>query len=960
MDVLAKEESRIQNSLTFLCIAIVIVAISGNTVQADCPKAVGDSVRVLTYNVSFPTSTPTEFWVNPTWVYVLEDDERATQIADKIKEQDPDIIALTEVLDNDIKDKFVELLKDTYPNYVYMIDDEWDSLLNDSGLMFFSKYSFMRFGDEQGELPSTAETDGRAWVWVDGEEKDDDEAFVRRLIFEQRVSDDHWAEKGAGLVRFRQECSDDRFNITATFSHAQAGYVDDSIKDFREQMWARRSNLMAIKWLIEDSLTVDQIKKDLVLVLGDLNTNGNPGNFNTSPYNPYVEHLWYNSESEGEPHSEWDHHYKNIGTPWEGNDDNFSFYSRGSDPIGQATYDPGTKKGGFLIDAWGFETSPKDFGQTNSGGGVGGSWYGLMPGQGERLDYVLHNRPEGNGTFDLCLQYIYKGVNFISSTGTILSDHTPVIADFNRRYPRCSITKAGGGYYSAQDVIFDLADANDLFKVYDGISQKTCFGPEENSNCSATTEGLQTKLKFNNSMQWYKIDSAKPGQTGSYEIILTRPKCEGSCITDATTKAGSYVQFALYHESNLSEEYLPQQGKCKSEPLNERHEIWKCKYLLDSPPYYVRVFHSKFPDSNVINRVNKPDLEYKIIFRRFTCKNKNEACFLPKHKEVTQWWPPTPLDPSGSTDEDKNTMWFEFTHEYTDTSDADAQFIWKSIHSSFTDTDDPVKGTIVTNDNPPQPLTWSTDFFIGTDAPTVYRRGTMLNFDDQLPGIIENGADIWEKPYYLKLTRYRADQNPPDKYINTKFQTRVTFKTHLTYFHPTSMKCIIERTDIGEDDIWMKPNGSSCHPSNDTCFRWGLFDATSDNGTVINNPTIYGLYPKFSNQFKPYIFEDVDDDEAVRLQNKYDYMWIYPLWWTADLVPKADDADPNNIVTTTWQYEDPDTDYSYTLTYFRSKERKSCSGMLGGQSGFPPLEPCPAPLVCSKQGYCCPAAGCSY
>ena len=68
MHLPGQEESRIPYSLTFLCITILLVAVSGNAAKADCPKALDDSVRVLTYNVSFPTSTPTEFWFDPTWV----------------------------------------------------------------------------------------------------------------------------------------------------------------------------------------------------------------------------------------------------------------------------------------------------------------------------------------------------------------------------------------------------------------------------------------------------------------------------------------------------------------------------------------------------------------------------------------------------------------------------------------------------------------------------------------------------------------------------------------------------------------------------------------------------------------------------------------------------------------------------------------------------------------------------
>jgi hypothetical protein len=932
-----------------LCIAV------NDTVHAACPASVNESLRVLTYNVSFSTLTPTEFWVDPTWAYALDDDVRASAIAEKIKAHDPDVFALTEAFDNDIKDKFVQLFKNTYPNYVYMIDDEWDSLLNDSGLMLFSKYPFLRFKGNQGELPTTAETDGRAWVWVEGEEKDDDEAFVRRIIFEQRVSSDHWAEKGAGLIRFMQGCSDPHFDVSVVFSHTQAGYVDEPLEDFREQMWARRANLMGIKWLLEDSLSTDQLQKDWVLVMGDLNTNGNPGNFNQFPYNPYVEHKWYNSEKDEEPHSEWDHHYKNIGTPWEDDDDSLSFYSRGSDPQGIPTYDSEKKKGSLLIDSWGFETSPKDFGQTNSGGTLGGSWYGLKPSEGERLDYILHNSPGGEEKVELCLQYIYKGFDFVTNTGSILSDHIPVIADFNRSAPRCGIPRA-------EKVTFDLADPDDLFKVFDGFGSETCSGPTETSNCSDTTEGLQTKLKFSNSMQWYKLDTAVSGQAGSYEIVLTRPVCKDACIQDKKTKAGSYVQFAVYQESNLSEEQLPQQGKCKAEPLDERTEIWKCKYLLDTPPYYVRIFHSKFPDIHFLNRTNEANLRYQITFRRFTCKNRSEACFLPKHREITQWWPEQPLDPKGSTDEDKNTMWFEFTHEYPSVGDVgtDVQFVWKSTHDSFTSTDDPVKGTIVTSDADPKNVNWTTDWFEGSGAPDVFHRGLVSSVGNPLPGIIENNEDIWEKPYYLKLTRFRADQDPLDKFINLKFETKVIFKTKLTYFHPTSMKCNIERTDIGEDDIWMEPDGKDCHPKNDKCYRWGLFDATPDSGTVIVNPKTYGLYTKYSQQFKPTIFEDVDDDEAFRLQNKHDYMWIYNIPWEDDTVPPADDFDPQNIATSTWQYEEPDdTDYWYTLTYYRSKERKSCTGMHGGQKGGASILPCPDPLVCS-QGYCCPPSGCPY
>jgi hypothetical protein len=966
-----------------LGLALFVLSFDARPHTQACDGMIGNSLRVMTINTGMTVARPPNPNNPADDVFIQENEERAATIAKRILAHDPDVVVLNEVLDSDAADAFVAELHSRYPSYVEKIDDSWDSLLQDSGLMLFSKYPFMRFSNEQGDPPESVETLGRAWVVVDGEEQDDTEPFLHQVIFEYRESGDHWAEKGAGLIRFQQRCAANTYTVAVAFTHTQGGYLDEGA-DFHVQNWARVKNLAAVKWLIEDGLTPSQRTSDWLILAGDLNVNGNPDTFHEPPYWPYKEQIYksgidfgegeigssYDSGAEGRPHSQWQHVFDNIGAKWEADDKELhSFYSRGSSPNGAPTYDPSAKSGGLLIDAWAFETSPRDVGVTNSGQTYGGPWLNQGPGKGERLDYITHNKP-ADANAQLCMQYIFRAVDFASGPFGYLTDHGPVLADFNLAAPRCSITRAGGnGQFSAEPVTFDLDDTKDLIKSYDGFTTAYCHGPtKDDLECAAApfeSKGEDTRLTFGGSMQWYKIDSKPTGQPMSMEIAIQREICgPGANVT-------SCVTMALYHESDLSTEIAPFEGKCKQEPVDERTEDWKCKYLLEKPPYYVRVFFSTHATDHELARPVDGQ-KYAIALRRFACRNKDDACFLPKHLEITQRWPKAVLEPNPkdcdtdgdgqvSTTEDgecRNTMWFRFTHENPGLMSKSPEFVWSSTHDSFAEAGaDPVKGTIVdAADFAAVPLT-SLD--TTADGTTIVRRAATDNWN-ALPGLIVNGSDVWERPYYLKLTRYGVDPADPARYLNITFNTRVVFKTQLTYHTPTALVCIEERTDVGEDDVWQRIGPGECHPNGTNCFRWGSFDSPdNEGGTSVGSPRQYALYHKFGVEGASLtLWEDVDDDEAYglsRLGTSCDGCGVVNFDAKSWEIPDDDVPGAPKVHTLIYsdRFDTDDQEYRYRYSFVRSKKRASCTGKGSGPFGVGPA--CPSPLTCSNQGYCCVA-----
>jgi hypothetical protein len=352
------------------------------------PVNVGDSVRMGTFNVQFlPGSS--------------DDETRSVKIADRILASTYDIIALNEVFDEEARDKFVEKLKGTFPHYVaYLGDDAVGS--QDSGLMLFSRYPFEALPRathkaDPGNL--VARSGGVDWKEVGFIEYDED------------VFPDNWAAKGVAFVRIRNPHTSRVYNVA--FTHMQASYPEDEddLDEWKEPIDARQAQFEDVRRIIVDTLNPEQLLREDIFVLGDLNVDGDLRDPNLGAGVCCQPNLY-----------EWVARFDTAG----------SYFATS------------------MFDAWAHEQSPDDPGLSN--------FYhwgpDFAPDTGARLDYILRNRPPSlTGNSRLAIQHLTlahnmrEGAPFIESglgmAGvTELSDHIGLNADVNRWAPHCSVVEA--------------------------------------------------------------------------------------------------------------------------------------------------------------------------------------------------------------------------------------------------------------------------------------------------------------------------------------------------------------------------------------------------------------------------------------------------------------------------------------------------------------------------------------
>ncbi len=871
-------------------IAVMAVWPRGPAYAQGCPftftnASTSGSLRIMTLNAAIQV-----YPGDSEDQYELDFEDRARAIAALILADSPDVVALQEVNADAIKKVFIEELDGTYPSFVEKLDE--NDLDNDSGLMMFSKF---RFQDPLGSFHGSSHVES---------ENQGIPAFINSIVFSDANGGDWWANKGVGIARILNECNGNApFHVA--FTHMQASHADDSDPWLATKMETRQKQLAEIRDLLEIHVTPDRMRFEPVFLVGDLNIDGNlfasPPPFFMTP-----------SGGNGvviESHTEWLETFDsaNLSPPF--SDMNGGFYSCAG---GECTYDgsvfPST--GTFFTDAWAFGTSPLDPGQTNP------SLFEPAPNEGARKDYVLHNRPKrslrgGAETDMLCLQHVVRGFSPLlgAGIGGDLSDHVAVTADFNRPASRCSPhprkADRSNPLLGPEEVSFDLED------------------PQAPNFKDVEFPGFIT---FPGSLQWYRIN-----QAASYEIEVT----------------GANVGYRVYQGADLSNPMMPFNGECSEDPGGHEPPSFKCKFKMESPPYFVQVFASATSaDSDGVPDRTRAAVPYDIGFHRYDCSSIDSACFLEAGKQIGPYrWPVGPLNASQQPPDD-NAMFFRFDTEL-------ARDLGSPTITFLLDHDFPVPG-----EGQPDVLTMQLVDETGAlvCVPPLCPLGDGLR--SQTPGWADSDGDqmmdrlaiaepgtlpgdgSWTEEYFLKVLRHPNYQLQDDRVF-------VTYKTDLTYFRPLELFCGEERTDLGDDDIEARFVFDSLAAI--IAFmgdKWSDGHSIAQAGSGSSSGDLpFVLDGAFLTLLKPEIFEDVLDGDDFFFESPNSGNKIQPL--SADVIAPKDVP-----VTDVHIYSDEpkaeDAEYWYELNFQLTHERPACRPLIPN----PAIQgDCIAPRTC-QNGAC--------
>jgi hypothetical protein len=902
----------------WMCAAVPLAHPQCPTNATSAAGRAGRALRLMTYNAAIQVSPgDTED------IFGVAHDERAKKIAIRILEMGadrPDVVVFQEVNAELAQDAMRDLLgkSKVYPSYVDLLDEHDTD--NDSGLMLFSKFRFLRpdgssYGNENSNGFATGVTPDSS---PDGVMFADDFAFWYVYASEQTNGGDSWANKGVAFVRIDNPCERDRpFNLA--FTHMQANGDGASSLDDYEDFINRRDQLSGdvqdshsafkgVRQAIELNIDAEKRHSQLIVVAGDFNINGNR---HTAANVPDCSFL--NDSCTGvRNYTEWGYTF-NAPT----SEDNFEsyltyrgFFSCGRGPC---TYDPLARgrPGSLLTDSWMFETSELDRGATNSGSNTGGNNHDDE--RGHRPDYILHNRPKDTDGGDLfCVQHLRRLYSFTDpETGRDLSDHTPVLIDFNRPAPRCSPRPRKIGNeshlapgdiaspYGPEPVHFNLDDPSDPL--------------------DRTFLGGDTLIKFPGSMQWYVID-----QAFAYTIEVKKGTVD--------------VAFEVYQGKDLSKSYPPWNGHCE-EMKGKTGE--KCTYVLTDPPYYVRVYAGNH--STLVPDRTKSGT-YSINFHRLDCSSRKEACPLSPAVSMTIPWPTNTR--LGSSD----TAYFLFASENA--------MRWGS-DGRFDNNGYPLATFLLQHDGPATPSPFIMSLLQSDGTPLFCANQCVNGFSQLQPasgwtqnadvqeqvGTAEAGSlagsivtvDGIEHSYPKEFLLSVARQSNDVLFVDNPFQfhTTVRYENSLVYFRPNTISCRLERTYSGKDDIFARwipevSYGQPCLVSESNpkpftnCIQIGGEDWY--RGTAVSDlDSRFDL--RFLNNLSPSLWEDVLDS----MDGDYGDQYLMGTTSVGDKIfalPKhhSDDSTQASGVFSwgdTHTYND-DTYYWYDLTYTLSHTRPPC------------------------------------
>jgi hypothetical protein len=581
--------------------AAALIAMAG-TADAVCSRT-ARNVRLMTLNVACTTGLQS---FEDT--FAEQDEDRMVELADKIKAWNPDIVVITEALDDGAcKDPLVEELKGTYPHYIEEIDD--NSIIEDSGLMFFSKLPLVEFPQDvyfggEGDFEVNGFSGDLTW-------DDFNASGQRRTIAvhgfdtDECVLGDCAAEKAAAMVRVSGGAG---CPINVAFTHMTAVYGDDDEDERNDRIDAQRKSLDSIRKMITGSLTATQLKREPVFLLGDVNIDGQiglDGDLKGEVDGDHHPLLW----PQESPSNTWER----IFDPFWADSDLLAsgFYACGAAGFDGTTclFDEATQPH-LLTDLAAFEHPRTDLFQTNATHPQNPEYFdGFDPdiiidfnyanGSGNRLDYILRSHPQGGsnvpfaGEEFVCAQHLRRD-RYLDQKA--LSDHAPVILDAGQNAPRC--TPLPQGEFGSLVLSWAAGDPQDK-SVDDG------------------------NIAYTGNVQWYVIE-----EKGTYSFATS-----GDFPVEVYGKAD--LSTPKHDFMNLTNTWVANDNRVTG-PV----------YLFDDPPYFIKVAGG--PSVT-------PPSAYSLFIHKHGCTNPtNDYCLLKAGALTSMAWPSGTLisypDPAVGTD----------------------------------------------------------------------------------------------------------------------------------------------------------------------------------------------------------------------------------------------------------------------------------------------------------------------
>lgn len=835
-----------------VCLALALAVgflASPRSAEAFCRSAsAARNLRIFTYNVHGIPAVPGDLDGNED-IYQDSDENRMIAIAEEILEDDPDIVALSEVWQEDGGGKatFIKMLAKRYPfsiRYVRGISTvgahipkSGSSGLSDSGLMLFSKDPFMKFSqnvptDPLGYVGFEACNGPACAEW--GPLHAADEVAVRTYAggaTGECAGSDCSAQKAAIMVRLQGACP---YSVVWTHTDADWSVTGESPLDDQN---ARKKQLAIVKDLINASLTATQKDQEPIFFVGDLNVDGN---FAPSPQ---VQMPFDNGSGSTEYGVQFD--------PADPNAAPHSLFFGCKNQVDNALCKL-SSGGRLLTDAWAHETSPTDFGPTNHAT-PNAFDFNFKENIGDRLDYIFHSNPvdpEVNKAF-MCMQHITRDFKL---TDPERSDHMALRADFNGSFARCNARlrfpeNPQGPANGAAPVEFD------------GTGNKTF-------------DDSSTKLRFPGSNQWYLVD-----EVGTFAAAIEQSGAP-------STKIG----VAVYHHDDLSQEKDSFHKETSTWTPNVKGAVpvTALKYQFDDPPYLVRVYgmvDATLPDLDEGLRdpdFHKPDRsfpapsafgeKYTIHLHMSRCVSVDDSCSLTAGVIRPLSWASQPRNA-------EDMAYFTFD------TDAKSSTVFPSIHLF-------VEPIVVAPATPDMVFTTSkVRFFKGSDYDKT--RGDCAagapppcNADLSVVASWSAWADTGDAPGMLdRRATITAGGLPPDdpgtpeKHIlkigrpdpNIAFTEMLRYETSLTYFMPDkggkALVCHIQQSIMYDDQIGLDVKLDSGVPRTD-CDHSDCPDLSvvtsgpmSYVGQFDDGGTPHDLGKKFGGRFvtsvMPSLYEDV-------------------------------------------------------------------------------------------------------
>ena len=169
---------------------------------------------------------------------------------------------------------------------------------------------------------------------------------------------------------------------------------------------------------------------------------------------------------------------------------------------------------------------------------------------------------------------------------------------------------------------------------------------------------------------------------------------------------------------------------------------------------------------------------------------------------------------------------------------------------------------------------------------------------------------------------------------------KITYETNLTYLIPKTMQCFLERTWVGEDDIWLAihPNSTTTSCSkNATCFMIGDHFVSNDDDSASAPVGIFDgrLFKSYTKNLMVNFWEDVLDNDNFRLDAVN--LEALPADSPGDLQLKS-------ITSNGCRHHVSDESWEYEFMFVRDHKNPRCAISGGSLSNY-----CPRYATCTPQ-----------